>query len=1621
MTTFSNILDKFRNYSVSERDKGSKFERLMQLFLQTYPVYAGRFTNIWLWNEFPFRKDFGGKDTGIDLVAKTNEGDFWAIQCKCFSDESYINKPDVDSFLSTSSKTFQDDQMNRKSFAVRLWISTTNKWGSEAENTLQNQNPLVTRLSLYDLENADVDWGKLEQGLYGVDAQTSKKKLYEHQQRALDNFIKHFETNDRGKLVMACGTGKTFTSLKIAEKQTGDKGVVLFLVPSIALLGQTLREWAAQAEHKINPICICSDPEVSKQKTKNEEGDGYSVKDLALPASTSIPDIVNQLKFTKNQEGMTVVFSTYQSIEVISKAQKDSGIEFDLIVCDEAHRTTGYTTKDSDDSAFVKVHDNNFIKSKKRIYMTATPRLYDDASKQKAAQNEVTIWSMDDEEIYGPEVFRIGFGEAVDKKLLSDYKVLVLTISEDQIPAALQSAISDSTKEINVDDAVKLIGCINALSKRMLIDEGLLKSSDPNPMHKAVAFCQSIKISKHITDVFNEYKDTYYSSLTEADRAELVKVQAKHVDGTMSAPERDELLGWLKSTKSDSTDCHILTNVRCLSEGVDVPSLDAVMFLSARNSQVDVVQSVGRVMRRAEGKNYGYIIIPVIVPANIKPEEALNDNKRFEVVWSVLNALRAHDDRFEATVTKIELNKKKPDPKKGGNVLIGGIPAENTGDSEGGKKRTATQLGLALPAIDGIRNAIYARMVQKVGQKRYWEQWGKDVADIAQRYIARITKLVEADGEHQKIFNKFVETLRSNINPSLSSAEVIEMLSQHLITRPVFEALFENYSFVKNNPVSQSLQEMIDLLEKSAPEKDTITLSRFYESVKLRISDIDNAEGKQKVIVELYNTFFKAAFPKTVEKLGIVYTPIEVVDFINNSVAKVLEKEFGRNLSDENVHIIDPFTGTGTFITRLIQSGLISKESLKRKFDNELHANEIVLLAYYIASVNIENAFHDMMGEDQNYTPFNGICLTDTFQLYEDKEDSGVKNSQITMSSEIFGMTKNTERIKAQQNAPIQVIIGNPPYSIGQKTANDNAKNQTYPKLEGRISETYVAKSNAALVRGAYDPYIAAFRWATDRLSDDGGIIAFVSNGGWLDTNSSDGFRKCLEHEFYKIYVFNLRGNQRTNGELSRKEGGKIFGSGSRTPISITILVKKHTQSAKAIIEYNDIGDYLTREEKLQIIRENHDIYSDKLEWSTIKSNEQSDWLNQRSTIFDTFISLEPDKKTSEKSKSVFQKKGNGLATSRDAWLYNYSKNVVKNNADKMIDFYNVQREDYRKKKVQNSNLLVEDFINNDPKNISWSRGLRTSLGNGKVIEKIGKCVNSLYRPFCSQKLFYNKSIVETCGVMKLCFPSEYTENLIICVSGAGSSKESSAIITDRIMDLNLMSAGAQCFPLYYYEETKGQTGNLFDHGKQDYVRRDGITDFILKQCRDIYGDRVNKEDIFYYVYGLLHSSDYRTKFSADLKKMLPRLPLVDKPTDFWSFSKAGRELAELHLNYESIKPLDSVVVSGENSENFTVDKMRWVDKKTKSEIQYNSFIKVSNIPAEALDYVVNGKSAIEWIMERYQKTIDKSSGITNDPNDWAKEHNKPRYILNLLLSVIALSVKTQQIVHSLPKLEWKE
>lgn len=1635
MSALSNLLATFRNAAASEREKGTYFEELIVAYLRHEAIYRDLYSDVWTYAEWAALQGVDGRDVGIDLVAKTADTDeFHAIQCKFYAEDYRIAKGDMDSFFTASGK---------KPFVHRLIVSTTNNWSIHAEEALRDQQPPVSKIDLNDLENSQIEWARYQPKTAPV--LKVKKELRLHQQQALDAVLPGFQTANRGKLIMACGTGKTFTSLKIAEVLAGSGKRVLFLVPSLSLLSQTLTEWTQESTTPLHSFAVCSDSDVGKKRQKDDDSVQTFTHELRYPATTDPARLASEMARRHDATHMSVVFSTYHSIDVISRAQHEHGLaDFDLIVCDEAHRTTGATFGDDDESNFVKVHDAAFIRSDKRLYMTATPRIYGDNAKAKAEQSSVALCSMDDEALYGPEFHVITFSEAVRRGLLVDYKVIVLSVEESHVSRRIQSLLKDENNQLKVDDAAKIIGCWKALAKQGLTEE---LNGDHEAMKRAVAFCQVIEVSKgakthkvsskNIAGMFQAVVEAYQES-EEDDAASTLACEAEHVDGSMNASQKETKLAWLKADAATDT-CRILSNVRCLSEGVDVPALDAVLFLTPRNSQVDVVQSVGRVMRNAPGKKRGYVVLPVVIPAGVEPHDALSDNKTYAVVWQVLQALRSHDDRFDAMVNKLDLIGKdtskmevvaitdkiqrKQEKAKGpknkdigkGGFIVGESPA----------KPYLKQDQASLPfEIGEIEKAIYAKLVQKVGNRHHWEDWANDIAKIARTHIDRITAIVEdpVNEKERAAFNAFADELRDDLNGSISDGEVIEMLAQHLITKPVFDALFEDYSFAQHNPMSLAMQGVLDILQEHRLEKETDTLQRFYDSVKMRAKGIDNAAGKQKIVVELYDKFFRNAFPKMTERLGIVYTPVEVVDFIIHSVDNILKTEFRQNMGSKGVHIIDPFTGTGTFITRLLQSGLIGPEHLPHKYKHEIHANELVLLAYYIAAINIEAVYHGIVGGD--YQPFEGICLTDTFQMYE-KED---------LVDAL--LVDNSARRKRQKNLDIRVIIGNPPYSVGQRSENDNNDNVAYPHLDERIRSTYAERSDAVLAKGLYDSYVRAIRWASDRVGNSG-VIGFVTNAGFLDTNTADGLRRCLADEFSSVYIFHLRGNQRTAGELSRKEGGKIFGSGSRAPIAISLLVKNPSAKQHGKISFHDIGDYLSREEKLAKIEALGSIAGITAVdgWQTVVPDAHGDWLKQRDSSFAEHMVLGDKKSNAPK---LFENFSLGVVTNRDAWCYNASKAGVSANMTRMIAFYNAEAQRFA---TAHANLdkkhretLVDDFIDADGKKISWTRALKQDLARDKRFEFDDAClVRGLYRPFNKQWLYFNRRFNEMVYQMPRFFPNASAENIVIMVKQRWAGKGQLALIVDKVCDLQI-DGGAQCFPLYLYDDLDSemslptpQQSGLFSTPVTggEPKRRDAITAEGLQHFQSAYpGESITREDIFYYVYGMLHSSDYRERFADNLGKELPRIPRVDTATNFWEFSEAGRKLANLHLNYESVEPYPVKIDSSGKKltdSDYRVEKMRYGKKgkdKDLTTLHYNDKITVTGIPLEAYDYVVNGKPALDWVVERQGVKIDKDSGIVNDANDWANgTMNDPKYPLHLFQRLVTVSLETMKIVRALPTL----
>ncbi len=806
---FQRTLDHIRAIADSEMHKGRLFERLMRRFFELDVIYRDRFSNVWLWSEWPSHyPGFDAQDTGIDLVAQERDGGYCAIQCKCYAPGTRIAKPHIDSFIAAPA---------RDPFTSRILVDTGDSWGVTAARTIANVKPACTVLRFGDLASRPFDWPDLVRDKpEELRRRAAPYELRPHQRRAHDDVANGFEHHDRGKLVMACGTGKTFTALKIAETLAGKGGRVLYLVPSISLLQQSMREWAEQAAFRHRYIGICSDMRAGRT---NEDA---ALVELEIPVTTD-PVKIRQALAAPAADAMTVAFCTYHSLPLVERAQASkaaahevadrelAGLEpappFDLVLCDEAHRTTGVdapTTKRT--SPFVRIHDPNRIRADKRLYMTATPRIYTESSKRKATAYEADVFSMDDERTYGPEFHRLAFSRAIEEDLLSDYKVVILAVSEHHVDPTLQSHLAaQSGSEININDTAKIVGCWRALQRRgktgVAAGSNGANGEGARPLKRAIAFANTIASSRRLETHWDNIVEHAISQLPEPDQPAALRCHTRHVDGKHNALDRRGRLEWLRG--DDEGVCRILSNARCLSEGIDVPALDAVLFMAPKASQVDIVQAVRRVMRKSPGKKYGYIVLPVAVPAGVPAAEALNDHKRFAVVWSVLRALRSHDDRFDAEINRIDLNKKPPD------VII--IDDGTGGDGDDNDQGDGSeQLPLDFPPLMLPPGAIYAKIVDKCGDRKYWETWARDIADIFDRLVARIRNLLE-NREHDDLhewFQSFHDELRASVNQAVTREDAIEMVAQHILTGPVFDALFKGYDFTSGNPIARALDRL---------------------------------------------------------------------------------------------------------------------------------------------------------------------------------------------------------------------------------------------------------------------------------------------------------------------------------------------------------------------------------------------------------------------------------------------------------------------------------------------------------------------------------------------------------------------------------------------------------------------------------------------------------------------------------------------------------------------------------------------------------------------------------------------------------------------------------------------
>ncbi|OPG37382.1 DEAD/DEAH box helicase [Helicobacter pylori] len=1588
----------------NQRHKGSLFEKISKQFLQEHDS-ANEYESIDLWYDWKLRGN--ERDKGIDIVITTSNKEYIAVQCKFHQNSISLN--DISTFL-----TQLQSGVGEVRFKKGIIISTSNLT-SEALKAIEQIRSTGMGIDIDEITEEDfiysrIDWEKFDPTKTEDEIPLcDKKKPRPHQTEAINATKEYFSNpkNARGKLIMACGTGKTYTSLKIME--TLDPKITLFLAPSIALLSQTFREYAQEKSEPFYASIVCSDDKVGK--SKDEDNDDINFSELPLKSSTRLEDILSVHEKAQKENKRFIIFSTYQSALRIKEAQKAGLKEIDLIICDEAHRTVGamYSSNERDDkNAFTLCHSDENIKATKRLYMTATPKVYSESSKAKAKEKDNVIYSMDDEEIFGEEIYTLNFSKAIALDLLTDYKVIILAVRSENLSGVTNSVnkkISQLKAEgtkldkklINNEFVCKIVGTHKGLAKKDLIalddenkeDNDLKNKADTFVSQRAISFCKSIQTSKNIKDSFETIMECYDEELKKKSFKNL-QITIDHVDGTMNCKERLDKLENLNTFKPNT--CKVLSNARCLSEGVDVPALDSVIFFDGKSAMVDIIQAVGRVMRKAKNKKRGYIILPIALEeSEIKNLDEAVNNTNFKNIWKVIKALRSHDPSLVDEATFKE------------KIKIFGSNDESNPDDEEELQKDKTEQSDPKQAqktlfdailLQDLADAVYNVMPTKLGDRNYWENFTKKTGNIARTLNNRLKNIF---GKNPEFFDNFLTSLRENIHQNIREDEALDMITSHIITKPIFDAIFGDNI---KNPISKALDKMVEKLSTLGLQGETKDLKNLYESVKTEAARAKSQKSQQELIKNLYNTFFKEAFRKQSEKLGIVYTPIEVVDFILRATNGILKKHFNTDFNDQSITIFDPFTGTGSFIARLLskENNLISDEALKEKFQKNLFAFDIVLLSYYIALINITQAAQN---RDSSLKNFKNIALTDSLDYLEEKSDKGV----IPGFEYLFADLKENKEIKntvTEQN--IRVIIGNPPYSSGAKSENDNNQNLIHPKLEKLVYEKYGKNSTAKVGKTTRDALIQSIRMASDLLKDKG-VLGFVVNGSFIDSKSADGFRKCVAKEFSRLYVLNLRGNARTSGEERKKQGDGIFDSGSRATVAIIFFVKDKSVPDNTIFYY-EVEDYLKREAKLNLLANFENL--DSVPFKEITPNAKGDWINQRNDDFEKLIPLKRDKKL-KIFDTIFDLNSGGVVSGRDPWVYNFSPKILTQSVQNCIDTYNadlkrfneVFREAFkqRTKGVKSGDLykqLNDREITTDKTKIAWTRSLKKGFIKNENLPESGmeRIRLALYRPFNKQWLYFDKNLNEEQYQMPKIFPDKSARNVVINTSSM-ASRNFSALISSEIPCYDLLFHN-QAYPLYYYDDL----GNRYN----------AISGYALNLFRRHYkDDSIVEEEIFYYIYAIFHHKGYLEKYKNSLAKEAPRIALSD---DFKELSVLGKELAELHLNYESGEMHKSVkhnLLENAGMEGY-YDVVQMKKDKKGDRIIYNNHITITQIPKKAFDYVVNGKSAIDWVIERYSITKDKDSLIENNPNDYAGG----KYIFELLCRVITLSVKSVDLIEKI-------
>ena len=1497
MPNIHETIERLKDGDPSSAVLGRRFEVFIQDVLHSHPGEYGRerFAEVWLWQEWPDRESYGlGSDYGIDIVAQQTDaygGGLCAIQCKFRSEGGEVSTQEVSNFLAAVGGVFSSS----------LLVATA-PIAKKGMGKIRNAAPRCEVLHTAEMDGWVDDWASYLKAPQDFEIPPPPKhELFDFQWEAVNAVTKGLSENDRGQMILPCGTGKSFVALRIAEKlleELGGRGVrVLYLVPNIALVGQTMREWSAQRSIPLQYLGVCSDSTAGRKASERVDI-ADDITGLAIPVTTDPVKIRKEITEPVADGVMQVIFSTYHSSPRIKEAM-EAGAELDLIICDEAHRTTGIdkgTGKDKSEadmlggkeSYYQIVHHDRHIPSKKRLYMTATPRVFAERAKQDLAEgDDPDCYDMNDTSIYGEEFYRMSFGEAVEAGHLTEYEVLVITASQEaylqSIGGGSHELIFGEDSETSLNDAVKLAGCWDALAspKTTEVSEwlpGQIHEEGGEPARSAIGFTNRVATSQFVAEKWETVAKSIASKAADPDfkpvavmqtgsdgqqirtigeiqypdfsagkRAEspFLHINVEHVDGTTPAAERVRCLHRLeqdrltaggiaiskaggegatsdeaasgdgkasagggvgrgevvdKAADSTAPTCQIITNARVLSEGVNVPSLDAVLFLDPRSSQIDITQQVGRVMRRAPGKDKGYIVIPVVVPQDADPREQLEASD-WSTVWQVVKALRSHDERLNYYINQ---------PDAWAQNAPFSVRVARLGEPDGDPKKlqeTYRQLHLELS------HEIASKVVEICGDRQTYPTWGRRAAEVCAQIQTRVEHLTSEGGLCEEAFEKFLEGIRASVRGEVEVKAAQQMIAQHIVTIPVFDAMLGKNEFSQHNPVSKEIERLLAEFRAKGVyfNAETKPLTRAYQNMSEAFEGAVEGSARLDILRQIYDGFFNEAMRDEVKRLGIVYTPVEIVDFMVRSAEAICRKEFGRSISDENVHVLDPFCGTGTFLTQLLElrdangNHIIRDEDIDRKYRHEIHANELVLLAYYIAALKIEEAKHTRSEtsivanhraaaanefaeggtqETRAYEPFEQILLTDTL-LPSEKQGSLYEY-----------MEKNIQGRFRQDQIPMMVIMSNPPWSAGQKSTGDDNPNIEYSEISESISRTYGKKYAEVLgtARGSKamgNLYVKAIRWATDRIlptqerGENPAVIGFVHPNSLVDGTSLAGVRAMMRDEFSDIYVINLRGNAYKSGDEFRKEGDKIFGGGSRNGVQITFLVRNPSKdlSEPATLRYAQVPDRMSLDQKFTWLSDLGDITSDLLE--EVPETPKHDWINLSDGSYEEMISVcDTDKENSEVavSQSVL-----GVTAACDVYVYSFSRQALEEKMRNFIDAYNEALEDLE----CGLGTLDEMTVNDQLDQVKWTGRLKTSLKQGKKIEFEPQRIREvLYRPFTKLWLYEDDRILSSVSTVSKMFPRDEEVEAVGFTGGSGRGTTDSVFATDTLSDLNNLRGG---------------------------------------------------------------------------------------------------------------------------------------------------------------------------------------------------------------------------------------